>query len=89
MNQKQVLTATAVVHEKIGREQSVRGAFSAAGLAPVSDEAVAGGAIQVLHYSMSVSTAIIGRLIPDLLHNGYGLTRKFKYQLGFWEDENS
>ncbi len=89
INQKQVLSAMAVVHEKTGHEQSVRGAFSTAGLTPISDEVVAGGAIHVLHYSMSVSTTVVDRLIPDLLHNGYGLTRKSKYQLGYWEDENS
>jgi hypothetical protein len=88
-NQGQVLTAVAAVHEDTEREQCVRGAFGAVGLAPVSDEAFAGGAVRVLQYSLSMSASSMETLILDLLLNGYQLAKNVNYELGCWEDEDS
>ena len=88
-NRGQTLTVMAVVHEDTGSEQSVREVFGEAGLAPVSDEAVAGGAICALQYSLPVSASVVDPLIADLLCIGYGLAKDIKFEIGYWQEEDS
>ena len=85
MNEEAVLTALAVVHENTHREQAVRGVFSAAGLAPTLDEAVAGWSVRVLGYPLPVGASSIEELISDLLRTGYGLAENAGLNFESWE----
>jgi hypothetical protein len=89
MNREGVITALTVIHENTHREQAVRGVFSAAGLVPVRDEAVAGGAVRVLIYPLPAAESRIGELVCDLLRKGYGLAEAFRIEVGSWEDDAS
>src|ERR1051326_7717665 len=89
MNQDGVLTAMAVVHENTHSEQAVRGVFSAAGLAPTLDEAVAGWSVRVLAYPLPDAASSIEELISELLRTGYGLAENVRLEFGSWESDAS
>jgi hypothetical protein len=82
-----LLTAVAVVHGDTGRERTVRQVFHAAGVAPILDEAVAGGALRVLRYPLTCGASDLKKLISALLRSGLGLPDNASLKIGFWEND--
>jgi hypothetical protein len=87
MNEDGVLSSLMAIHQDTHREQAVRGVFSAAGLGPTRDEAVAGGSIRVLQFRLPDVVSRIEELISNLLRTGFGLAENARLQLTFWEGE--
>ena len=88
-NEEGMLTALAVIHDNTRREPAVRRVFSAAGLAPILDEAVAGGSVRLLSYPLPGDAFSIERLVSDLLRLGYGLAENVRLELGSWDNDAS
>jgi hypothetical protein len=87
MNEDGVLSSLMVIHEDNHREQAVRGVFSAAGLGPIRDEAVAGWSVRVLKYPLPDAVSRIEELISDLLRTGFGLAENARLEFASWEGE--
>jgi hypothetical protein len=89
MNKEGVITALTVIHEGTHRERTVRQVFSAAGLVPVHDEAVAGWSVRLIIYPLPAGESSIRELVFDLLRKGYGLAEAVRLEIGSWEDDAS
>jgi hypothetical protein len=84
-----VISALTVIHENTQREQTVRGVFQEAGLAPNFVKTVAGFSVRVLRYSFPAGASNIGSLISELLRKGYGLAENVRLEIGSWQDDAS